>query len=598
MYNRSILNDIRDRVSISSFIGERVQLKRAGRNMKGLCPFHNEKTPSFNVSDEKGIFHCFGCGEGGDIFKFAMKFDGISFSEAVKFFAGRAGVELPRVEDPALKAAEDESARRKRLYLRVNEIARDYFISRLNESQTGAKAREYLQLRGISDEFSTQLFLGFAENSWEGMVGHLQEKKVPLELAAELGLVKQRDGGGYYDFFRNRLMFPIVSHKGEVLGFSGRSLGGGDEGAKYINSPDSALYHKSNCVYGLHIARQAIRDEDCVILVEGNIDAATLQQAGIKNAVAPLGTALTAGHLRLLKRYTRNHTIIFDGDAAGVRASMRALEVFIEEGLCPRTVALPPGEDPDSIVRKEGAAEFLKRVANAKSLFEHFVDLTIAENGADASGKVAGISKIVPMLKMVTDPAERGVYRRYAARRLDVDEQSLEMSVAAHRSFAVRTDKPAEATKVTAQKDGIVMSSAEKILVEILLSRPALAQNVFAEIDPEAFDDEWCRTAARLVKDIFARDGKLRLDDMVAEIEDAELASQILQMSLEAEKYEDDEVEELIKDCAARIKQRPLAGQLEKINEEIRSAESEKKDERLFELLAEKKELSKKIRGG
>lgn len=343
MFNQEILGDIRDRIPIVSFIGERIPLKKAGRNYKGLCPFHQEKTPSFMASDEKQIFHCFGCGEGGDIFKFLMKFEGLSFAEAVRQLADRAGVMLPK--DAFAKDPDEEMARKKKWCLRVNQVAAEYFFNAL-KGPSGGVARNYLKSRGILDETWTQLFLGYAEKGWDGLIRHLEEKKVPLELAEELGLLKRKsDSKGYYDFFRDRLMFPIISQRGEVIGFSGRALDANDkEAAKYLNSPDSLIYHKSNCVYGLNAAADAIRKTDQVILVEGNIDLVSLHQAGFKNVVAPLGTALTSGHIRLLSRYSKNVVVIFDGDEAGSKASTRALPLFIEAGLTPRAVAMPDGE--------------------------------------------------------------------------------------------------------------------------------------------------------------------------------------------------------------------------------------------------------------
>ncbi|MFH0798726.1 MAG: DNA primase [Pseudomonadota bacterium] len=596
MFSKSILNEIRDRISIVAFIGERVPLKRAGKTFKGACPFHNEKTPSFNVSDDKGIYHCFGCGEGGDIFQFVMKFDGMGFAEAVKYLAGRAGVELPRMEDPAARAAEDESARHKRWCLRVNEIARDYFVERFLDERAGARAREYLQARGIQREFCTQLFLGYADNSWDQLVGHLREKNAPLEIAAELGLIKRRDGGGYYDFFRDRIMFPIMSPRGEVLGFSGRDAGQGGDTAKYINSPDSTVYHKSNCVFGLDRAHGAIRNEDRVLLVEGNLDLVSLHQAGITNVVAPLGTALTAGHLRLLARYTRNMTVVFDGDSAGERAALRALEIFVAEELAPRVVPLPEGEDPDSLVRKEGADAFRTRIGNAPSLFEHFVERTLADTGRDASGKIAAMEKIIPIFKAVADEAQRGVYGAYLARRLDIDLGTIEKAAASGKSnLPAKVAVHSGAQAVAPQTDAAF--SAERMLVETLVRRPELAQGVFSEIGSAAFEDGWCRTVAELLEAQFKSEGAVKVGGLVEALGDAELASQLRHMSLSPEKCGDDEVEELVRDCVARIKMRPISQRIEKINEDIRSAEIAGEEERMFALLTEKKTLARQVHG-
>lgn len=593
MFSKSTLNDIRERISIVTLVGERVPLKRAGRNFKGRCPFHNEKTPSFNVSDDKGIYHCFGCGEGGDIFQFIIKFDGLSFSEAVKYLAERAGVDLPRDDSQYDKTKEDEISRRKRYYFRINEIARDFFIAGLSDEKKGASARAFLQHREIIEEISTQLFLGFADNSWDALVFHLTEKKVPLEMASDLGLIKKRETGGYYDFFRNRIMFPIVSPRGEVLGFSGRDIGGA-EAAKYLNSPDSLIYHKSNSVFGLNLAQAGIRNEDLVILVEGNIDLAALHQAGITNVVAPLGTALTDGHLKLLRRYTENFVLIFDGDEAGRRAALRSLEIFIGEGLTPRVVPLPQGEDPDTLIKKEGKEGFLKRVRSAIPLFEYFVDCAMAEAGADAAGKVSALKKIVPVLGLVSDAASQSVYRRYAARRLDVDEQAISSSIAQQRRGGAVSASPAAAHFEPASP--LVASSAERILAESLYCRPDMAGTVFEVLEPQLFENAWCRMVVDIAYSYWKEKHVLKVGEIIENVEDAELAAQLRHISLNADKFADDELAGLLKDCIAHIKKRPAEERVGWLNSEIRRAETEGDELKLLALLEEKKELAARIR--
>lgn len=593
MFSKTILNDIRDRIPIAVYIGEHVPLKRAGRSFKGLCPFHNEKTPSFRVSDEKGIYHCFGCGESGDLFQFVIKFEGASFAEAVKMLAARAGIEIPRDISPNL-AKEDEILRKKRLFFRINELARDWFRERLGDSRAGVIARRYLQDRGLSEEIWTQHFLGFADNSWDRLALYLKEKGVPLELAAELGLIKRREGGGYYDFFRNRVIFPIVSTQGDVLGFSGRTLEGG-EVAKYLNSPDSSIYHKSNCLYGLNRAAASIRNLDRAILVEGNIDLLSLHQVGIVNVVAPLGTALTSGHVRVLLRQTRNITVVFDGDAAGTRAALRSLEIFLDEGLSPRMVSLPHGEDPDSLVRKEGVDAFKKRIDAASSLFEYFVECVIGEVGSDATGKIAAIRKIMPFLKRVTDVTERGIYIRYVARRLDVEERSIERAVVQGKKGEdyVFTSVVNVSSK---RSDEIVMRSAERMLVEVILSHPLLAEEVLGGIDVSCFEDSWCRTVIEFMVGGWRREGKFSLNLALDTLADPELASQLRELSLCGEMTSLDEARNLVRDCMAHIKGRKAKARLVDINADIRRAEIEGDEKRLMALLSEKLELVTQVK--
>ncbi len=562
MYSKSILDEIRDRVSIVSLIGERIPLKKAGRNFKGLCPFHGEKTPSFNVSDDKQIYHCFGCGEGGDIFSFVMKFDGVDFSEAVKYLAGLAGVELPKTQSGSGSAADEENSKRKKWAFRINEIARDFFAANLKNPVGGSAARNYLINRGISENIWTQHFLGYADNAWESLAEHLRLKGVPLDLASELGLVRKRDSGGYFDFFRERIIFPIISPRGEVLGFGGRDISeqkGDQQVAKYMNSPDSLIYHKSGCVYGLNKAQSSIREDGSAIFVEGYMDLIALSQVGVGNVVAPLGTALTEGHLRLIQRYTRNIVLVFDGDEAGSRAALRSLDLFIEAGLMPRVVALPDGEDPDTFVRKYGAEKFREMTASAKSLFEFFVEKILSETGRDAAGKVNAMGKIIPHLKAMSDPVERGIYSKVAASQVGVDERDVARSVAAGKVSVGRESLPPRGAK----KEMSAPASCELMLIKGLLMKPARIADVMEGVSVERFSDGWCRDIASV---LFSQAGEkdVSIGDVLASIDDPEISSQLREMAVAGCGCEEDEIDNLIDDCVSELKERPAVRRLKR----------------------------------
>jgi len=602
MFNQSILSDIRDRIPIVAFINERVPLKKAGRNYKGLCPFHQEKTASFMVSDEKQIFHCFGCGEGGDIFKFLMKYEGLSFAESMRTLAERAGVTLP--QDVIGKGPDEELLRKKKWAYRLNEIAAEYFRDRLI-SDSGRQARNYLKSRGIKDEIWTQLFLGYAEKGWDGLVRHLEEKKAPLSLAAELGLIKKRSqspsqngSDGYYDFFRSRLMFPIISPRGEVLGFSGRVLDEQDkEAAKYLNSPDSLVYHKSNCVFGLHLAADAIRKDDRLILVEGNIDLISLFQAGVQNVVAPLGTAFTGGHIRLLKRYTRNMVVIFDGDEAGIKAANRALPLFIEEGLTPRAVALPKGEDPDSFVRKSGVDKIKNLIGEAPTLFEHVIDIVASQSTNDTAGRIQAMQQIIPLLRKVAEPVELGMYRGYAAKRLHVKEEiireSLQHNVKAYLSKKAplqRSDAAVGQPKQPVERNSA--QTAERLLIETMIGKPHLIPKIWGKIAPGQFSDRSCRTIAEIIVDEQRQGDAFNLNRLLDRIADPDLAVDLRSIALNGQQMDEGEAQTIIEDCLASMEKRPLTEKIEQVNEAIREAESEGNEELLFELLAKKRDLA------
>lgn len=587
MYPQSVLDDIRDRVSIAALIGERVPLKKAGRNYKGCCPFHNEKTPSFVVSDEKRIYHCFGCGEGGNVFNFFMKFDGLSFRESVEMLASRAGVRLP-VLGTADKRKDDELSQKKRLSYRVNQIVAEYFNRNLKDPKKGEAARNYLESRGIFLEKNEQLFLGYAEDSWDGLVRHLREKKVPLDLAAELGVVKKRADGGYYDFFRHRVICPVImpgpGGEQRVVAFSGRTFGrprtaeGREEPAKYINSPESLIYHKSYTVYGLGDAIDAIRKEDRVIFVEGNLDVVRLHQEGMANSVAPLGTALTSGHLRLLGRFTKNFVVIFDGDEAGYKAAARSLPVFLEEGAVPRMVALQNGEDPDSFVRENGPDALRRLIEGSGTLFEWLIDITAARRGKGTDGKVKVVEELKPLFSMLRNPVETALYRKRLAASLGLEEAVIAASLSG-RKLEI--------------KEGAVRASgnrAERMLLEVLLTYPETMAEVAGVIGPEDFSDGSYQTIARLILDEFGQNGRIDVGRLSGIIADEELRSEVLALAMADNKYEEPAL--AVKDCLKSIRRSAARRRLQELSEKMTAT---KDDAQLASLMKEVQEINREL---
>ncbi|MGH7841453.1 MAG: DNA primase, partial [Candidatus Binataceae bacterium] len=366
-YGQDKIEEVRTRADLVEVIGAHVRLRRAGRNLVGLCPFHNEKTPSFSVSAERGFFHCFGCGAGGTVFDFVMRVEALTFPEALQSLARRFGVALPPPESHAGSPAVGE---RDALFS-ANQTAAEFYVHVLWKTPDGAPAREYVKSRGITVETAQAFMLGFAPHRPANLAVTLDKRGLSAA-ALKLGLIKRDERGALYDMFRARLMFPIRDAQGRALAFGGRVLD--DRLPKYINSPESPLYSKARMVYGLYEARQAIVKADRAIIVEGNLDLIALWQAGFKETVASLGTALTAEQLRLLARYTRNLIACFDGDAAGRKASMRALEVFLQAGLLGRGAFVPSGYDPDTLVRERGAQAFNSVIESAELLVDYFLN--------------------------------------------------------------------------------------------------------------------------------------------------------------------------------------------------------------------------------
>lgn len=415
------IREVADRLNIVEIIGEYIALKRSGANYLGLCPFHGEKTPSFNVNPARNIFHCFGCGAGGNVFSFVMKMEAISFPEAVLMLAKRAGIVIEeRPFTPQERKQQDEQEE----FYRITEMAAGYFRRLLTEQPEGETARNYLVGRGVTAETGKAYGLGAASDRRDGLVRYLERQRVSLTSAEKLGLIRLSASGTYHDMFRSRLMFPICDLRGRPVAFGGRSLG--DAQPKYLNSPESPIYHKSSLLFGMHVARNAMRDQTGLIVVEGYFDHLALFQEGWKNVAATCGTALTESHLQLVKRFTRNLYLLFDGDAAGQKATERVLDLILGSGLSVRVIELPREHDPDTFLRQQGAELFGERVAAAPPIFEWYVQRTAAHvQTGNVAGKMALLEYLVPKLEKMTDPLERNLWTREISRRFAIDEQLI-----------------------------------------------------------------------------------------------------------------------------------------------------------------------------
>lgn len=568
--SRQILDEIRNRISIVNLVGEHVTLKRAGRNFKGLCPFHQEKTPSFMATDEKQIFHCFGCGEGGDIFAFLMKLNGLSFPEALAELAKRAGVKLTAFSQKSAEASK-EWTQKKAWALRLNQIAHEHFVSK----SPGVKS--YLAGRGIRPETVQTYGLGFADSSWDSLAQKYLQAKAPLKLAEELGLIRKRPNEeGYYDFFRSRLIFPIQDAQGSVIAFGGRSLEKKQD-PKYLNSADSFLYHKSKTVYGLNFAKGAIRQLDEVILVEGYMDALSLWQAGLENAVAPLGTALTADHLRLLTRYTKNMILAFDGDAAGRQAAFRSLPLFLELEMTPKLILFPQGEDPDSFIQKNSKGAFEKLKQKAPTLFEAF----LAEQASGAAGDTQAVLKawqaLQPLLTAIRNPVEAGIYRKKIAEQLGVEESWLKSSQPRTKNQELRTknDPPEDQ-----------FPQEEQLLIAAMLLEPATIPTVQqAAVD---FTHPRLKKFSTQLFERYAEEGHVSLASFQEELEDP-LGRWIREIALVEEAALT--WKKVVADCLQRKAEKNLGTRIKTLNEKIARAETEGNEEEMLILIGQKRKL-------
>ncbi|MFH1305049.1 MAG: DNA primase [Candidatus Omnitrophota bacterium] len=376
MIPQEVIDSILDRLDIVEIISGYIQIKKSGRNFKACCPFHNEKTPSFVVSPDKQIYHCFGCAAGGNVISFVMKYENMEFPEAVKLLAAGAGVSLPETGRNSSRSSTGH------LY-EINQTAADFYHDILM-SEEGRGALEYLKARGLDDKTLKTFMVGYAPQGWENFKTFCVKKKIPLEFARKAGLtIPSEKGKGDYDRFRNRIIFPIFSERGRVLGFGGRVLD--NSLPKYINSPETPIYSKSNVLYGLNFSRQAIRDEKYVIITEGYLDVISSFKHGSTNVVATSGTALTASQVVILKKYADTAVMVFDADQAGEAASLRGLDILLQNGMKVKIATLPEGEDPDSFVRKNGRKKFEKIIDDAKGLFDYKLDLLIKKRVQERS---------------------------------------------------------------------------------------------------------------------------------------------------------------------------------------------------------------------
>ena len=486
--DQSVIREIHTRIDIATFIGQYVSLKKRGRDLVGLCPFHGEKTPSFHVHAEEGYFKCFGCGAGGDVIAFAMKLENLPFADAVRVLAGKAGIALES-EDP--RAARRRSER-EAIY-EANSIAAAYF-EHMFKSAAGAAARAYCEKRGFGEAIVDRFHLGYAPDGWNGLTDELTKEGVDLQLAERAGLVKPSQRGGYYDFYRNRLMVPTYATTGEVIAFGGRELGSGEP--KYLNTSTTPVYTKGEHLFALNIARRAAQTDRTLIVVEGYLDCIALHQAGFETAVAALGTSFTERQATELRKYAENIFLCFDGDAAGSNAATKSVDIaskVVEHaGLNVRIVVLPEGEDPDSYVRKHGAAGFQGLLDAAKPSIEFKLDPQIDRLRTGFESPAAISRKAEALIRELTPREEWDRWRLYVAGRLKVNVDDLRNSrfLANSANFSPRSDG-ARATGsrhiATTLRNGAVVG--ERQILAILLEDPELVSDVKGRLGPELFVD-------------------------------------------------------------------------------------------------------------
>lgn len=492
-YSDDLIEEVRSRNDIVDVISGYVKIQKRGGTYFGLCPFHNEKTPSFSVTPGKQMYYCFGCGAGGNVFTFLMEYENFTFTEAMQALADRAGVELPKVEETAEQRREADV--RSRL-LEINKLAGVYFYRMMN-SPRGKRAMDYFLGRGLTPETIKRFGLGYSDNYRDDLYKYLKSKGYDDEILKETGLVKIKENDAY-DMFFNRAMFPIMDSNNKIIGFGGRVMGDGEP--KYLNSPETKLFDKSRNLYGLNYARTTRKPN--FLICEGYMDVISLHQAGFTNAVAPLGTALTQGQANLIKRYVKQVILTFDSDGAGVKAARRAIPIFKEAGLSVKVLNLKPYKDPDEFIKHMGPEAFEERINQAENSFMFEVDVQSREyDMSDPEQQTAFWHMVTEKLAGFTDEIERTSYLEAVSRRYTMDVSTLKRRVNAigARSMAAESENPEEYRKKRQKEKVDGLKKSERLMLTWLTSDESLYPKLAKWITAEEFPDEPYYEAAKMV---------------------------------------------------------------------------------------------------
>jgi DNA primase len=551
-----LIAEIRDRTDIVALIGEYVDLKQRGANYIGLCPFHNEKTPSFNVRRDRQFFHCFGCQESGDALAFLMRLEGLNFPQAARALAERSGVEIPDSDDREEAERRRERVALERLYA-VAEAAAVFYAAQLEQHPARQAAQQELASRAVLPSSVALFRLGYAPSGWDSLTTFLQQKGHSLADAETLGLiVKRRDRVGYYDRFRHRLMFPIIDLPGRVVAFSGRLLPQAPDPArpdqqepKYVNSPESAVYTKGELLFGLHQARVEIRRNGWAILCEGNFDLVALHQAGLRNAVAPLGTAFTQTQAKLLRRFGPRVTLMFDGDAAGRKAAQAAYPLLSKSDLTGRVAALPPGSDPDSYLRAHGVEALQRLVDGASGIVEYLIDAAAERVGPSAAERAEAVASLGPILMAVGNPVEIELYIQRIARRFAIADQRVvkEQLRRGVHSGAKEPERRPLTTMVAPSSGRVKLPQLQSELLGALLDKPALFSSPHADNLKELLTVAELQSIFSAAAAQFAERGTLDAPRLLGQLA-GNTATDWLQERLSVEAYSDDaQAEEVLR---------------------------------------------------
>ena len=569
--NDSVLAQVRAAADIVDIVGQVTPLKPAGKSFKGLCPFHREKTPSFQVDRDKGLFYCFGCQRGGDVFTFLMMAERFTFPEAVEHVASRAGIQLPRRKDRDRQSGKDE-------LLEIMESASSAYHQSMQQWTPNAAA-DYLTRRGVGQEIWRKYGFGYAPDSWDYILSRLGRKHSVEKLEVAGLVLPRKSGSGHYDRFRNRLMVPIHSEAGNVIGFGGRSLDGSDP--KYLNSPETPVFNKSQLLYNLHRGKDQIRKLERAILVEGYFDCIALDGAGVPGVVASMGTALTSGQAALVRRFARRVVIAYDGDDAGRNATLRAAPIFLAAGLLVDVIDVGPGEDPDTFIQKAGMEKFMELLANAQDVFQYSLNRWAANAPSMSSREKSELLEMfLPLLTAVADPVIRNDAAQRVADRLRLEFETVWSRIRVQRGEPARPALPQ------------AISTGEKEILRAML-RQQLPNPLLAELRDDYFQDETCREIFKVLQKTESTDQPLDFSRVATHLRGEVELTRLSELALGDEIGGSDPKK--LDQAFRTMERRYLDRRVKEIQAEIQEATALGDLERAHNLDLEKKKLNERL---
>lgn len=588
MFSEEIIQKIKEENDIVDIVSEVVTLKKTGKNYLGRCPFHNEKTPSFTVSSEKQIYKCFGCGEAGNVISFVMKTRNMAFPEAVKLLGEKVGIVVDDADSPGKSSATNEKF--KRMY-DINIQAARYFYTNLKRFKA---PYEYLKGRGITDETIKKFGIGFALDNWQGIRSYLKQRGFSEEEILELGLTTKNEKGNIYDRFRNRIIFPVFNVSGRVIGFGGRVLD--DSKPKYLNSPETPIFHKGTNLYGLNLA---IKNNPArtVIMVEGYMDVISLSQQGVTNVVATLGTALTEGQCKLLKRYIDTVIVSFDSDVAGQNATIRGLEILQKSGFDLKILQIPSGKDPDEFIRSYGREKFLNLVDGALPIIDF--KLRMAEKGIDFSKQemvIKYLKRVVNVLKDL-DPLEKAVYIKQVSEKSGIGEEAIMESLDKNPNKSIENNKNHNINRKFGQKlylePGFVR--AERTVLSLALDK-RLSDKIFSNVS----EDDLILKAHKVIYTIIKENNMCSKEELIKIInlqtmQDSEFTKEWIKIQEYKVDIDEGSIDKMVSDCVNNIKKYKLEESRKKIMDKIRKCESEGLVEETLMLARELMDIQKEM---